>query len=491
MIRLVLYLLAVAVAAIVAVWFANHPGRFAVEWLGYSIDMPVALGLLALLVLMALAGLGYGGWRWLRRAPGAVRQRLRARGAGRALRALDAAALANAAGDTTGAVAALARAGRRLAADDPRLLLLRAASARRLGDAAAEEAAWERLAATAEGAAAGSLQQALLHYRAGEGDAARAIVGAARRTHPHGAALDGLAIELALAAGDTEAAEKALSGLRRQKGPAKPLLDDIEALIDGAAARRAWLAGDTAAADRAARQALRKDTAEIVALGLRLEVLAGNDGNTARRARKLLENAWEKRPHPAIAGLAAGVAGGGSEIERMRRIEALAAKAPENIESHLMLAAEAQAAGLWGLARDHLGRALAATADRRAYDLAARFETAAGKPEKAGPWRHLAATAPGAVWRCGHCQTGLDYNTMLCPDCLAIGSRRWVAPGPLAAAALPALSTLSPAAPGERHPDKALPDLYRGMALAEALDAPDEGWEATDGGPAPDDGPAA
>ncbi len=52
MIRVVLFLLAVAVAALGFAWLADRPGEVAVTWLGYRIETSVMVAALAVVALV-------------------------------------------------------------------------------------------------------------------------------------------------------------------------------------------------------------------------------------------------------------------------------------------------------------------------------------------------------------------------------------------------------------------------------------------------------
>ena len=58
-----------------------------------------------------------------------------------------------------------------------------------------------------------------------------------------------------------------------------------------------------------------------------------SESNQARRAMRIVETAWAAQPHPDLADAYAHIRLGDSAVQRLSRVEALAAKSPGNIGS--------------------------------------------------------------------------------------------------------------------------------------------------------------
>jgi HemY protein len=143
-----------------------------------------------------------------------------------------------------------------------------------------------------------------------------------------------------------------------------------------------------------------------------------------RRARNVLEAAWNAAPHPDLG--AAWIEAVPAPLARVKAVEDLTHRNPTHPEARLLMARVALAAGLTGRARSELDGLLASgAADRRAYMLFAELEraehgdSAEGRAAEAA-WLREAANAAGAPrWRCDAC--GAEHSAWK-PDCAACGA---------------------------------------------------------------------
>src|SRR5262249_7144564 len=133
MIRVLVYLVIVALLAFGAVWFAERPGDVAITWQGRRIDTSV------MVLVAAVAASAAGGvlvWQTLRamvRAPYAVSRYMRIRRGVRGYRAVSQGLIAVGSGDARAAKKFAAEAVR-IAPREPLTLLLSAQSAQLSGD---------------------------------------------------------------------------------------------------------------------------------------------------------------------------------------------------------------------------------------------------------------------------------------------------------------------------------------------------------------------
>src|ERR1051325_9564709 len=141
MIRVITFLLAVAVLAAGVAWFADRPGDVVVTWLGYRLETSVLVGGLALVVLVIALMLIFAFVRGILRSPEQVSLFFRHRRAVRGYLALTRGLIAIGAGNLKLARRSADDAGR-LAPGDPLTLLLIAQSAQMAGARAAAERAF-------------------------------------------------------------------------------------------------------------------------------------------------------------------------------------------------------------------------------------------------------------------------------------------------------------------------------------------------------------
>ena len=150
----------------------------------------------------------------------------------------------------------------------------------------------------------------------------------------------------------------------------------------------------------------------------------------SRRARAMLERAWQKTPHPDIAALY--LEDVTDPLERVKATEQLTHTDAAGTEARLLLARSALEAGLTGRARAQLDALLAqGPADQRAYLLMVDLEqlehgeSATARAAEAKWLRAASAAAPAPRWRCGHCGTRRDDWAPECATCGTVGRVVW------------------------------------------------------------------
>jgi HemY protein len=145
MIRVIAFLVLVAVIALGAAWLAERPGDIAITWMGWRIETSLMVGFAAVAVLVALIMLVWSLVRVVLRSPRLVAQARRNRRVRRGQRAISSGLVAVASGDMRAARRAAGEAAR-YAGEEPLALLLRAQSAQLAGDPAQADAAFRAMA---------------------------------------------------------------------------------------------------------------------------------------------------------------------------------------------------------------------------------------------------------------------------------------------------------------------------------------------------------
>src|SRR5690606_1927369 len=111
-------------------------------------------------------------------------------------------------------------------------------------------------------------------------------------------------------------------------------------------------AGDRDSAFGYARKAQREQPDYLPAT-LHLAAMSAAAGRR-RATLRLIEDAWARTPHPALAELYAGLGDESDALKVVRRIEALAARNPGHAESHIAVGRAMMDAQIWGAGRSHL-----------------------------------------------------------------------------------------------------------------------------------------
>lgn len=426
--RILIYIVEVAVLIAIAVWLADRPGLVEIEWQGYRIETSVGiLALVFFLLAVTVAGL-YTLWRWLRRRPGewSVRRRLSRQDAG--LQALSDGLVAIAAGDVDKARKQTRRAGGMLD-HAPLTLLLEAQTAQIAGDHAGARRSFEAMLDNPETEFLGL--RGLIVDALRENDDTRAL-SYARRAYalkPRTPWVLDTMISLHSRAGDWREAQRLVEESRKAKGSDSGAGNRQQAALLTERARSARAAGQLADAYAQARKANELD-ADLVPASELVARMVAEDGR-ARRARKVLERAWGRTPHPdllrAYLDLAVDDA---APLARYKAVETLVKPARTHPESRLALAEAALDAKLWGEARKLLDTLAESDPSVRVFQLRARLADEDTEDNSGSDtWLEKAAAADAdPAWVCGECGTVADEWSAVCGNCGSFATLGWKRP---------------------------------------------------------------
>lgn len=426
--RVALAFLVVTVVAGLAAWLADRPGAIAVDWLGYRIETSVGVVLAALVVLLGVLALTARIFAWVLRSPGFIQSRRAAARRRSGEIALIRGLVAVAAGDAGDARKQAIRA-ETAAEGSPLSLLLAAQAAQLSGDLEAAGRAYRLMLEDDETRFLGLRGLIVLARRRGDEQEALSLAREAQALRPGAPWVASEIFGLQAALGAWTAAEETLVGALRHK------------LIDAGQGRRARavvLIGRAREAEAAGalRDALvHGESAHNLAPDLvpgvvTLAGLLARLGKT-RRAERLIEAAWEDRPHPDLAAAYGALVPAETAEDRGTRLERLAARLPEHGESRLLAAEQALARHDWARARAILDALVAGpAASRRAYQAYARLERLErGDERRAQSWADKAATSPmGERWVCRSCGDVPAAWTPHCPVCRSFDSLEWRQP---------------------------------------------------------------
>ena len=398
MIRLIVFLIVAVGLALLATWFADHPGRVSLVWQGVRIETSVAVVVVAAVVLSVIVVLAFEILRVLRAAPGRFGRSRRRSRADRGFQALSQGLVAAAAGDVV-AAKSLNRRAEKLLDHTPTTLLLSAQTAQLEGD---------------ETTARLKFQEMLKHQET-EFLGLRGLLAQAIKEHDTAAALR-LARRAQLRRPNTPWVLTTLFDLQTQARLWDEALGTVadmarHKLIDRATAtRRRAILYHQQAADRRKEGRLQdalslarkahKLLPSLAPLAVQACELA-EQTNQPRVARKVVEAAWRAQPHPALAQAYLAQAAGQSPAERLKLAERLHQFEPDHLESDIVVAEQAIAAKQWPVARSALERARKRGPTASVYRLLAEVEQAEGQGEKARAWLAKAVDAPpDPAWLC-------------------------------------------------------------------------------------------
>jgi len=331
MLRIVLFLVLIALAGAGAAWVADQPGNVVLTWGGFRASPSIPVFVLCLGIFAVLVVLLWSVLTAIWRTPGRIRRRRHEKRHARGRHAITHGLLAIGHGDT-----ALARrhaeAARRHAPDDPLALLLHAQSAQLEGNRNEAQRAFRAMAEREDTRLLGLRGLFIEAQRAD--DAVNAVM---------------IAEEAIKLSPSSTWASHAVLGFRCARGDwsgALAILDSnlSAGLIDKPAYRRqrgVLLTARALELETMDRDVARESVMEAVKLAPTLvpaAVLAAkfeSEAHQVRRAMKLVEAAWLANPHPDLADAYAHVKLGDSARQRLQRVETLAAKTPADKAGHV------------------------------------------------------------------------------------------------------------------------------------------------------------
>jgi len=393
MIRVVIYLIVVAVAAYGVAQFADVPGSVALTWQGVQYKVPLVAAGAALLAAVAALYLAVAIIGALLRSPFVISRMQRRRRGLRAYEAMSHGLIAIGAGDVAAAQKFAAQVNR-LTPSEPLALLLSAQAAQLSGDREAAERVFQTMAGRADTKALGLHGLFIEARRRNDLAGAQAFAEEAARTTPSLGWAARAVLENRCATRDWAGA---LSLLERNKD-----------MLDKATYRRQRAVLLTARAlatedsDRDVAKALAFEAQQLAPTLIPAAAMAGRfqaEGGYLRKASRIIEKAWRANPHPDLAHAYAQLRYGDAARDRLKRIEALARQTPGNIEGAIALARAALDAREFAQARAALKPHLDAPTKRICLLMAA-IERADGNDEgRAREWTARAVNAaPDPAW---------------------------------------------------------------------------------------------
>ena len=387
MIRIILFLLLIALATAGAAWLADQPGDLVLNWGGLRLTSRQPMYLLGLVIVVAMvAGMILRG---LWKIPGRIRRGQRERRHARGRHAITQGLLAIGHGDSS-AARAHAEVARRHAGGDPLALLLHAQSAQLDGDRDGAQRAFRAMAERADTRLLGLRGLFIEAQRADDPVAAVMIAEEALKMSPSSSWASHAVLGFCCAKGDWAGALSIIDN------------NQTAGLIDKATYRRqrgVLLTARALELETVDRDLSRSSAMEAVKLAPTLipaAVLSAkfeSEAHQVRRAMRIVETAWLKQPHPDLADAYSHVRLGDSARQRLVRVETLAAKTPGNIEGALAIARAAIDAAEFGKARAALEPFTAAPTQRVALLMAEIERSEHGDSGRARAWTLRAVRA--------------------------------------------------------------------------------------------------
>jgi HemY protein len=428
-------LVAIALVVAITVFFADQPGRVTMVWLGWRVDLPFALLLLAVLILAGLLWALFWVLGRLIGAPGRMARSRRDQQKLQGYRVLTDGLVALAAGDAKAADKARRQAELLFSKSrlelPPLARLLAAQAALLRGDEAGARSEFSAMLESPETEFLGLRGLIVQALKAGDDTTALALTERAQRLKPGTVWVLQSQLALETRAGEWRAAAATLKEAIKRGAVTADQGRHYNATLLVAHSRQAAGQGQVrdALSYAAQAQALEPGFAPVaIHYAQRLA-----EGDKLAKGLGVLEQAWQKDAHPALAAAYSRLLDAETPTARLKRFERLAELRPNEAEGHLGAARVAIEARLWGEARRHLDRAGAdgpGPWPKRLCLLMAELEQSERADTAAAHlWLDRAQRAPEEpVWVCTACGAEGTVWEPLCPTCHGFDTLGWRVP---------------------------------------------------------------
>jgi HemY protein len=395
MIRVIVFLVAVSLAALGVAWFADRPGEVAVVWGGWRVETSLMVGAVALLGLVTALIFVWSVLRGLSIAPQRLHDYWQRRRGAQGYLAISRGLIAIGAGDVRAAQKFTGEA-QRLVPSEPLTLLLGAQTAQLAGDRAGAEKTFRAMAGRADTKLLGLRGLFVEAQRRADGNAAKLYAEEAAQSAPSLPWAGQAVLQLRSAAGDWAGALEMLERNRKTAAADKADYKRKRAVLLTARALSLEQSDrDNAKAFALEAVKLAPDFVPAAALAGRFLAEAGE----LRKASRIIRTAWKDNPHPDLATAYIHLRFGDTARERLSRAQELAAERPDNPESALAIARTALDAREFKIARDALSPLLDRPTRRVALLMAEIERAEHGDEGSARAWMARALNASrDPVW---------------------------------------------------------------------------------------------
>lgn len=425
--RAVRYFVLLALLTAAAVWFADRPGRVAIEWQGYRVDASFAILLAAAGGLAIATALAYRLWILLRETPARLQKAREESRRRKGYLSLTRGMVAVAAGDAEEAQRHVRRADA-LLGEPPLTMLLSAQAAQLAGDEQAAGRFFSHMLERPETeflGVRGLLAQAL---KAGDWNRALDLARRAYRLKPGSEWVAANLFTLEVRKGEWVEAGRTLDQSVANKLVSAPEGRRRRALLEYQIGIDTATRGEKGEAMAHMRRAHDLDP-HFVPVAQRLAKLLVEE-RKHRKAAGVIEDAWTRQPHPSLLEAYCEAREAVDAVQRVQATERLAKIHPGHAESLIGLAQAAVAARLWGEARKNLEALPPEHVTARVCRLWADLEEAEhGDTARVHEWLLRASAAnPDPAWVCRDCGHTVAEWTSVCVGCGSFDTLSWRMP---------------------------------------------------------------
>lgn len=391
MIRLVFFLAFIVALASGLAWLADRPGQIIIDWEGYEAKISVFHAVVALALLAGVTLVLWSLVRHIWESPAAIGGYFNRRRQKRGLDALSTGMIAIGAGDRSAATKYAIQA-RKSMPNEPLTHLLRAQAAQLSGDRSTARRIYESMLASTDTEQLGLRGLFLEAEREGEVEAAKQFAERAVALNPQLSWPVDALFDLQCKSHDWAGALETLAIARKQGHVEKASAERRRAVLLTAQAQEL----EDKDPERALNLALdaHKLASDLVPAGAIAGRILASRGATPR-ATKVLQQTWQKSPHPDLATAYAYARLGDSPRDRLDRVKKLAQLNPHSLESAVAVANAAIEAKDFATARGALEPLMESRLTQRICTLMAQIEGEEhGDKGRVREWLARAVNAP-------------------------------------------------------------------------------------------------
>lgn len=270
----------------------------------------------------------------------------------------------------------------------------------------------------------------LMQQKLDEGDTVKALQLAqkAYAIKPRHGDLQDTLLRLQTTQGDWKGARATLQDKRRQGRLPKDVMIRRDAVLALQEASEILAKGDSASAREAAISANRAspDLIPAALLAARSHIAQGD----SRNASRVLQKAWGRHPHPALAAAYADIVPDETPAARLRRFDNLMRQNPKHEETRLLNAELLLSAEDFPGARRALGDLAQSHPTVRTLSIMAAIERGEGADDAVvRGWLTRALTASrGPQWVCDKCHNVMAEWAPVCDSCGSFDTLTWREP---------------------------------------------------------------
>ena len=430
MLRALLFLALVTLAAIFVASLIDRPGTVTLEWLGYRVETTAALLIAMIAIIAALTALTYRIILAVWNAPAKVNALWHGRRQQKGYQALTKGMVAIAAGDAEEARRQEKRA-QVLLKEPPLTMLFSAQTAQLNGDEKAAERFFQAMTEQPDTEFLGV--RGLLNQALNRGDYSKALKLAQRahRLRPKSDWVAAHLFNLQIQKGLWLDAQVTIDEQIRNNLIDRSIGQQRKALLIFQQGIEMRVAGDTKSAAKKFKDAYSQNPTFIPSALAHANALIKRE--KCVKATEVIKNAWRIKPHPGLVEPFCLGSEAKDELAVLKATHRLVFANRDHPESLIALARAALGARLWGEARTHL-KALTPEHDTheeaRVCRLWAKLEESENQDIAASQnWLTQASLASGdPAWICGTCGNAVIEWSVLCGNCGRFATLNWDRP---------------------------------------------------------------